>query len=120
MARRVVLKEQASVREICVLADLGGVLKAERLRRGISQDEMGTLVGLTRQKVQQLEAGVYGVAVGTALRVLTDLGVRLLAIPSRPAEKADGDAAAHALFGQAEELLRKSDLVRRDSVSGGE
>jgi transcriptional regulator with XRE-family HTH domain len=118
MARRVLPKEQASVREIGVLADLGGVLKAERLRRGISQDEMGALVGLTRQKVQQLEAGVYGVAVGTALRVLTDLGVRLLAVPSKPAEKADGDATAHALFDRAEELLRQTDLVRCDTVSG--
>ena len=118
MARRVVPKEQASVREIGVLSDLGGVLKAERLRRGISQEEMGVLVGLTRQKVQQLEAGVYGVAVGTALRVLTDLGVRLLAVPSKPAEKADGDAATHALFDRAEELLRQSDWVRRHSSEG--
>lgn len=69
-------------RRVTGMADVGALLLAERLRRGLSQAEMAALLGLTRQKVQLLEAGQAGVAAETVLRVLADLGVIVLAIPS--------------------------------------
>jgi transcriptional regulator with XRE-family HTH domain len=69
------------------MADAGALLLAERHRRSMNQTQMAALLGLTRQKVALLEAGQPGVAADTLLRILADLGVTALAVPSgAPAE----------------------------------
>ena len=109
MARRVVPKQLSFVRRVADSCDLGEVLRAERIRRGLSQEALGTLIGETRQKVQQLEAGAAGVAAGTVLRALGDLGVALVAIPQRPvgSRPGHGEDAASRTFDCTDELLRQ-------------
>ncbi|MFL5287595.1 MAG: helix-turn-helix transcriptional regulator [Rhodopila sp.] len=112
MARRVVQKDEVRVRQVVDAEDLGAMLKAERIRRGASQDELGALVGLTRQKIQQIEAGHPGIAVSTVLRVLADLGIQIIAVPVRPPDDTMADEATRQLFDQADELLRQPELGR--------
>ena len=104
MARRVVPQEGSRVRQVVDPVGLGAVVKAERLRRGVSQEEFGAVVGLTRQMVRLIEAGEPGIAVGTVLRVVADVGIRLVAIPIAP----DGinDSPGKREFALANELLR--------------
>ena len=111
MARRVVPQKSSRVRQIADPIGLGAVVKAERLRRGASQEEFGALVGLTRQMVSLIEAGEPGVAVGTALRVLADVGIRLVAVPVAPDGVDDGTRQRE--FAQANELLRVVALAER-------
>ncbi|MBY0331761.1 MAG: helix-turn-helix domain-containing protein [Acetobacteraceae bacterium] len=63
------------------MGEVGRLLRAERARRGLNQTDLGALLGLTRQKVQLIEAGQPGVAADTVLRALADLGVLVLAVP---------------------------------------
>jgi len=109
MARRVVPKQLSVVRRVADSCDLGEVLRAERIRRGLSQEALGTLIGETRQKVQQLESGASGVAAGTVLRALADLGVALVAVPPRPdgSLPGHGEDSASRTFDRADELLRQ-------------
>jgi transcriptional regulator with XRE-family HTH domain len=111
MARRVVPQEGSRVRQIADPVGLGAVVKTERLRRGASQEEFGALVGLTRQMVRLIEAGDPGIAVGTVLRVLADVGIRLVAIPTAP--DSINDSTRQREFGQANELLRAVALAER-------
>lgn len=111
MARRVVPKEGSKVRQIADPLGLGAVVKAERLRRGASQEEFGALVGLTRQRVRLIEAGDPGIAVGTILRVLADVGIRLVAIPTVP--ERINDIARQREFSRANDLLRAIALTER-------
>lgn len=110
MGRRVVAKDHVRVCRVSGPVDLGEVLRAERLRRGMSQETFGALLGLTRQKVQQIEAGAGGVALGTTLRALADLGVALVAIPPRSVALERSPAAFDEPFQRAEDLLRALDF----------
>jgi transcriptional regulator with XRE-family HTH domain len=106
--RRVVARDDSAVRLIVSADDVGKVLRAERLRRGLSQETLGALIGETRQKVQLIEAGSHGVAVGAVMRALADLGVALIAVPSgRHASSLGADFAADEAQSRlkAEELL---------------
>lgn len=103
MPRRVLPKQASFVRQVSNPGDLGEALRAERIRRGLSQEVLGTLLGETRHKIQQMEAGAEGVAVGSVLRALRDLGVALVTIP--PRADPPGDPASAQAFDCAEELL---------------
>ena len=63
------------------MAEVGALLRAERAARGLSQADMATRLGISRQHLVALEAGSEGVASGTVFRLLADLGVHLLAFP---------------------------------------
>jgi len=67
------------------MAEAGALLRAERAVRGLSQAEMATQLGISRQRLIALEAGAEGVAAGTLLRILADFGVVLLAFPAEAA-----------------------------------
>jgi hypothetical protein len=67
----------------------------------------------TRQQVRQLETGHPGVAVGTALRALADLGVWLVALPPRSAEVTQ----ANSVFDAAEDLLGQLGADRKPAVA---
>lgn len=64
------------------MEDIGNLVLAERLRRGITQQELGDLLGLTRQRVALIEEGHDGVAAGTVLNCLVRLGITIHAVPS--------------------------------------
>ena len=67
------------------MAEAGALLRAERAVRGLSQADMATQLGVTRQHLIALEAGAEGVAAGSLLRILADLGVVVLALPRQAA-----------------------------------
>lgn len=54
---------------------LGTRLRSARLRRSMTQAMLAERVGVSRQTVSKLEAGDPGTSLGTALRVLTALGL---------------------------------------------
>ena len=71
--------------------EIGALLRAERASRALSQAEMAARLGVSRQTLVNLEAGAEGTAAGTLLRILTDLGIVLIALPAQAA--ADPQAA---------------------------
>ena len=73
------------------MVEIGALLRAERASRGLSQADMAARLGVSRQMLVSLEAGAEGTAAGTLLRILTDLGIVLIALPARTA--ADPQAA---------------------------
>lgn len=67
------------------MAEAGALLRAERAARGLSQADMAGRIGVTRQHLIAMEAGAEGVAAGTLLRILADLGIVVLALPREAA-----------------------------------
>lgn len=67
------------------MAEVGTLLRADRAVRGLSQAEMAARLGVTRQHLIALEGGADGVAAGTLLRILADLGIVVLALPQQAA-----------------------------------
>ena len=69
------------------MRDVGALVYAERLRRGLTQEDLAALLGLTRQRLNALEQGAKGIAAEVVFRSLADLGVTLTAVPAgAPAE----------------------------------
>lgn len=67
------------------MVEIGSLLRAERASRGLSQADMATRLGISRQTLVVLEGGAEGIGAGTLLRILTDLGIVLIALPARAA-----------------------------------
>lgn len=59
------------------LATLGEVIRAERGRRGLSQETLADLSGLSRTHVGEIERGEVGVSFSTLETVAKGLGMRL-------------------------------------------
>jgi len=64
------------------MVEVGVLLRAERAARGLSQASMSARLGVSRQQLVALEGGAEGVAAGTLLRILADLGIVVLALPA--------------------------------------
>lgn len=64
------------------MTEVGVLLRAERAARGLSQASMSARLGVSRQQLVALEGGAEGVAAGTLLRILADLGIVVLALPA--------------------------------------
>lgn len=76
------------------MTEVGALLRAERAARALSQVDMAVRLGISRQSLIALEAGAEGIAAGTLLRILADLGVVVVAFP---AEAASAPVAALGL-----------------------
>ena len=59
---------------VTFLALLGQGLASARTARGLSQEELAALAGVSRKSVNALEAGHHGPTLRTLLRLLTALG----------------------------------------------
>jgi transcriptional regulator with XRE-family HTH domain len=59
------------------LEDIGGRLRAERDRVGISQRELARRVGLSPSMISQIESGISKPSVSTLYGIVTELGVSL-------------------------------------------
>jgi DNA-binding XRE family transcriptional regulator len=70
---------------LTTMAEIGALLRAERASRELSQADMAARLGISRQTLVGLEAGAEGTAAGTLLRILTDLGIVLIALPAQAA-----------------------------------
>jgi transcriptional regulator with XRE-family HTH domain len=79
-------------------ADIGGKLKEERLRSGMSQKELAEKVGLTASFVSQLENDQVSPSLGTFLQLCKALGIN----PGR--------------FLNADEEVSASWLIRKNSI----
>ena len=73
------------IHRLTSVAAVGTLLRAERAARGLSQAEMSARLGVGRQQLIALERGAEGVAAGTLLRILADLGIAVLALPAEAA-----------------------------------
>ena len=63
-------------------ANLGALVRAERVGRGLNQAEMAARLGVSRGLLAGLERGDRGVRLDLVLQVLADLGIELVAFPS--------------------------------------
>lgn len=61
---------------------LGDQIRMRRLNRGLTQQHLAELAGLTRQKVIATEKGSLSVALGAYAKVLAALDCELQAIPA--------------------------------------
>ena len=52
-------------------------LKEQRARLGVNQQEMGALVGTSRQTISQIERGDYSPSVTLALKIVKQCGVKI-------------------------------------------
>jgi putative transcriptional regulator len=52
-------------------------LKEQRARLGVNQQEMGALVGTSRQTISQIERGDYSPSVTLALKIAKQCGVKI-------------------------------------------
>lgn len=52
-------------------------LKEYRARLGVNQQEMGAMVGTSRQTISQIERGDYSPSVTLALKIAAKCGVRV-------------------------------------------
>lgn len=56
---------------------LNNHLKEYRARLGVNQQEMGALVGTSRQTISQIERGDYSPSVTLALKIAAKCGVKV-------------------------------------------
>ena len=64
--------------------EIGTLVKLRRKEVGLSQTALASLVGASRQWVQNLEGGKAGLELGLTIRALAALGLRLDARPVEP------------------------------------
>jgi len=55
--------------------DLAGAVKAERIQRKMTQEELGELLGSSQSRVAKMEAGDPSVSIDLLVRALLRLGV---------------------------------------------
>lgn len=70
--------------EIKSSSDLGHAIRAVRKASGIRLDDLSGIVGVSKQTTSNLEYGKDTVSLGTVLRHLEQLGIRLYADISEP------------------------------------
>lgn len=61
---------------------LGALIRTRRLNRGLTQQQVAALAGLTRQKVIAVEQGSVSVAMGAYAKVLAALDCELQVVPA--------------------------------------
>lgn len=66
-------------------------LKEYRARLGVNQQQMGTLVGTSRQTISQIERGDYSPSVTLALKIAKVCGARVEDIFQYEEESGDED-----------------------------
>lgn len=62
------------------LSTLGAVIRQERLKRGLSQESLAALCGLSRAYVGEIERGEVNVSFLTLVALAEGLGVTLAAV----------------------------------------
>ncbi len=69
-------------RRLSSMVEVGSLLRAERAARRLTQAAMAAQLGIGRQTLIALESGAEGASAGMVLRILTDLGVTIVALPA--------------------------------------
>jgi transcriptional regulator with XRE-family HTH domain len=77
-------------------SDLAAAIRAARTRAGLTLVDAAASLGIAKQTLNDLERGKPTVALGTALRVATELGVSLFMAPADLRERVrDAVRAVH-------------------------
>jgi HTH-type transcriptional regulator / antitoxin HipB len=59
------------------VADVGRLLREHRIKRGLSQQALADKIGVSRQWLMKVEGGHDRAEVGSVLRAIKALGIRL-------------------------------------------
>jgi transcriptional regulator with XRE-family HTH domain len=70
---------------------VGERMRAERMRAGLTQTQLGVAVGVTFQQIQKYERGVNRVSASTLARAAGALGVPVVRFFPEPSPPADGE-----------------------------
>jgi DNA-binding XRE family transcriptional regulator len=73
-------RTHASTGEDPILLTLGDKIRMERMRAGMTQEELALVTGVGRERIIQIENGKSGVSIGAVSRVLKALGLKLAAM----------------------------------------
>jgi transcriptional regulator with XRE-family HTH domain len=95
-------------------AELGRLLRVQRMARGMSQTELGNAIGVTFQQIQNYEIGANRISMGRLARIAGVLGVSvtyLLGGSRRPAWPRSSNKE-HAKFAEAARLLGRVGATR--------
>ncbi|MCF1490783.1 helix-turn-helix domain-containing protein [Pseudomonas sp. AA27] len=65
-----------------IIERLGEQIRVRRLNRGLTQQALATLSGLTRQKVIAMEKGSLSVSIGAYARALAAVDCELQVVPA--------------------------------------
>lgn len=63
-------------------SSLGAAIRSARTNSGVTLTDAALVIGVSRQTLQDLEMGTGTVGIGLALKVSTEMGVSLFAIPT--------------------------------------
>ena len=74
---------------------LGNVLKAVRKSQGIRQDDMADIIGSSHVYVMDVEKGSEGANIGGILKLMEEMGVKL--VIDIPAESIEAVSKANAI-----------------------
>lgn len=58
-------------------SQLASHLRALRIERGLSQAELGVMLGLSQTRIARIEADPLSISAGQLLRILSALGMRM-------------------------------------------
>lgn len=90
--------------------EIGTLVKVRRKEVGLSQTALASLVGASRQWVQNLEGGKPGLELGLTIRALAALGLRL---DARPVESPQNVVRSVNIQEIVERAARKSKPTRQ-------
>ena len=69
--------------EVEAAVDVGALIRQTRQAAAMTQQQLADRVGTTRQCIIRLEQGHHGTALNTALIALEELGLEMVALPTR-------------------------------------
>lgn len=75
------MKQTLSAQAHDALDLFAAIIRAARIRRGMTAEELSRRVGVSRGAIQRLEAAAPGTAMGTAFEAAAVLGVPLFDVP---------------------------------------
>jgi transcriptional regulator with XRE-family HTH domain len=82
------------------LTQLGATLRNARIEAGLTQDELGTRAGVSRQLVSRIESGSPRGEVGRVAQVAAALGYRLAVVARTPTKPTQDRQAVKAYLDQ--------------------
>ena len=70
---------------------LGAIIQCERLRQGMTQQQLASLIGKQQKTISAIENGSQGTKLDTLLRVIATLDLDIQIVPRRPDGKSIED-----------------------------
>lgn len=93
------------------LVQLGAALRNARIEAGLTQDELGSRAGVSRQLVSRVESGSSRGEVGRVAQVAAALGYRLTIVPRKPSKPTDDRKAVKAYLDEINRLAHTGSSV---------